>query len=175
MIFRGTWTSSRSRPVWTFLGSTRPRAVSCTWGRATPAINRCWGMKELRAALARKTWEYWWMKIWTWANNDRSQPRKQITSWAASKETWPAGQDRWFCCSLLLWWDPTWSPVSSTGALSTGKMWSCWSGSRGGPQTLSEGWHTSRTRKGRKSWEDGDGLFSRACCDSTRSNSFKRG
>ena len=32
----------------------------------------------------------------------------------------------------LLWWGPTWSPASSSGALSTGKTRNCWSGSRGG-------------------------------------------
>ena len=32
----------------------------------------------------------------------------------------------------LLCWDPTRSPVSSSGALSTGKTWTCWSGDRGG-------------------------------------------
>jgi len=30
--------------------------------------------------------------------------------------------------------DPTSSPASSSGAFSTGKTWTCWSGSRGGPQ-----------------------------------------
>ena len=28
---------------------------------------------------------------------------------------WPAGRGRWFCPSTLLWWDPTWSPASSSG------------------------------------------------------------
>jgi len=35
-------------------------------------------------------------------------------------------------CSTLV--RPTWSPASSSGALTTGKTWTCWSGSRGGPQ-----------------------------------------
>jgi len=26
-------------------------------------------------------------------------------------------------------WDLTWSPASSSGALSTGKTWTCWTGS----------------------------------------------
>ena len=47
-------------------------------------------------------------------------------------DLWPAGQGRWFCSSALLWWDPAWSPASSSGALSTGKTGICWSGSRGG-------------------------------------------
>ncbi|GAB0176370.1 cAMP-dependent protein kinase inhibitor alpha [Grus japonensis] len=33
------------------------------WGN--PSINTSWGMKGLRAALQRRTWEYWWMKSWT--------------------------------------------------------------------------------------------------------------
>ena len=32
----------------------------------------------------------------------------------------------------LLWCDPTWSPASSSGALSTEKTWTCWSRARGG-------------------------------------------
>jgi len=51
-----------------------------------------------------------------------------------------------------LWWDPTWSPASSCGVLSTGRTWTCWSGSRGGPQKFSEGWSTSPMRTGRESW-----------------------
>ena len=45
-----------------------------------------------------------------------SQPRRPTVYRAASKVVWPVGQDRWFCPSFLLWWDPTWSPVSSSGA-----------------------------------------------------------
>jgi len=32
----------------------------------------------------------------------------------------------------MVWLDSTWSPASSSGALSTGQSWSCWSGARGG-------------------------------------------
>ena len=53
-------------------------------------------------------------------------------SWAASKAVWPAGRGRGFCPSAPLWWDPTGSPASSSGALNTGETWTCWSGSRGG-------------------------------------------
>jgi len=53
-------------------------------------------------------------------------------SWAASRETWPAGQGRWFRPATPLWWEPTWSPASSSGAPSTRRTWTCWSGSRGG-------------------------------------------
>ena len=54
--------------------------------------------------------------------------------------------------SAPLWWDPTWSPASSYGALSTGKTWTCWRGSRGGPQKFSERWNTSPMRRGWASW-----------------------
>ena len=30
------------------------------------------------------------------------------------------------------WWEPTWSPATSSGSLSTGETWTCWSRSRGG-------------------------------------------
>ena len=46
----------------------------------------------------------------------------------------------------------TWSPESSSGALSTRRAWSCWSGSRGRPQKWSEDWSSSPTRKGWESW-----------------------
>jgi len=52
----------------------------------------------------------------------------------------------------LLWWDPTWSPASSSGVLSRGKTRTCWSGSRGGPQKWSEGWNSCSMRKGWESW-----------------------
>ena len=42
------------------------------------------------------------------------------------------GEERGFCPSAPLWWGPTGSPASSSGALSTGQNWSCWSGARGG-------------------------------------------
>ena len=124
---------------WTSWRSTRPRARSRIWVAATPAINTGWGMKGLRAALPRRTRGYSWMKSWMWGTNVRLQPRRPTTSWAASKAAWPAGRGRGFCPATLLWWDLTWSPASSSGALSTEKTWTCWSGSGGGPQILLEG------------------------------------
>ena len=41
-------------------------------------------------------------------------------------------QGRGFCPSAPLWWDPTGSPASSSGALRTGQTWTCWSRNRGG-------------------------------------------
>ena len=80
------------------------------------------------------------------------QPRKPTVSWAASREAWPVDQGRWFCRSALLGWDPTCSSVSSSGALSTGKTWTCWSRSREGLKKWSEGWKTSPIRTGWESW-----------------------
>ena len=78
---------------------------------------------------------------------------------------------------------------------STRRTWSCWSRSRGGPQRWSEGWNISPVRKGWESWgcsawrregcwealeqpsstyrKHGENIFSRACCNRTRNNSFK--
>ena len=109
-----------------------------------------WG--DLRAALWRRPWGYWWMKSWTWPSNVCSQPGRPTVPWAASRESWPAGWGGWFYPSAVLWWDPTWRPASSSGASSTGKTQTCWSGSRGDPQQWSEGWNTSPMRKGWESW-----------------------
>ena len=120
-------------------------------------------------------------------------PEGPTVSGAASKAAWPAGRGRAFCPSAPLWWDPTWSPVSSSGALSTGQTWSCWSGSRGGhkddPRAGASLLWGKAERVGavqpgegcgkifqyvkgayKKDW---DRLFSRACCNRTRCNGFK--
>ena len=46
----------------------------------------------------------------------------------------------------------TWSTESRPGAPSTKRMQSCWSGSRGGPQSLSEVQNTSHVKKKGGSW-----------------------
>ena len=147
-----TWTSWRGGPVWNSRSSTRSSTRSCTWVRATPAINTVWGIKEWKAALPRRTWGHRWMKSWIWATDVYLQPRRPTISWAASREARPAGWGREFCPSALLWWDLTWSPVSSSEALSTRRTRTCWSRSRGGPQKSSEGWSASSIRKGWESW-----------------------
>jgi len=95
---------------------------------------------------------YWWMKSWTWPSNASLQPRRPTLSLVASKAAWPAGRGKWFCPSALLWWDPTQSPASSSGALNTRRTWTCWSRFRGGPQKRSEGCSTSPVRSGWESW-----------------------
>ena len=138
------------------------------------------------------------MRSSTWAGSVRLQPRRPTISWATSPAAWVAGRGRGFCPSSLLWWDPTRSPTSSSGALSTGQTWSCWSGARGGHShdpraatpllwgkaervgALRPGEHKAPGRpycgfsalKGAYK-KDGDRLFSRACCDRTRDNGPK--
>lgn len=97
------------------------------------------GMKGLRGARWR-TWEHWWVQSWIRASRVHLQPRKPITSLAVSQAAWPAGWGKGFCSSTPLSWDPSWTNASSSGAPSTRKTQSCWSGSKGGPQRWSEGW-----------------------------------
>jgi len=54
--------------------------------------------------------------------------------------------------SALLLWGTTWSTTSSSGAFSTGMIWTYWSGSRGGPWRWSEDWSTSPESKRWESW-----------------------
>ena len=118
-------------------------------------------------------------------------------SWAASREAWPAGWGRGFCPSAPLWWDPAWSPPSSSGALSTRRTWSFWSGSKGGhrnDQSAGEPLLWGQVERvgavqpgeGKAPWrpysslpvlkgaynKDGENLFSGACCNRTRGNGF---
>ena len=82
----------------------------------------------------------------TWLSSVHSKPRRSTLFWAAPKEAWSADSGRGFCPSSPLWWDPTWSPPSSSGVPSTRKTWSCWSKCRGGRQKWSDGWNTSPMR-----------------------------
>jgi len=116
------------------------------------STNTGWVENVWRAAQRRKTWGCWLTRSSTWPSNVRLQPRKLILSWATSKETWPAGQRKGFCPYTPIWWGPTWSTVSSSGALSTRKTSTCWSGSRGGPQRWSEDWNIFAMRKDWESW-----------------------
>jgi len=101
MPSRGTWIVLRGGPVRTSWNSTRPSARSCTWVRAIPSTNTGWVKNRLRAAV-RRTWGCWLMRNSTWPGSVHLQPRRPTASWAAWKETWPAGQGRWFCPSALL-------------------------------------------------------------------------
>ena len=163
---------------------------------ATSGINTGWGMKGLRAVLRRRTWGYRWVKSWTWPSNVCSQPSRPIVPWAASPAVWAAGRGRGFYPSALLWWDPTWSPASSSGVFSTWRTWSCWSrsrrshknGQRAGTPLL---WRKAEKVVAAQDGEekapgtpycslkgaykkDGNKPFSRPCCDRTRGNDFKQ-
>jgi len=138
--------------VWTSCGSTRPSARSCTWIGATPVINTGWGVKRLRAALKEKD-----LGVLV----DEKLNMTQQCAVTAQKASGILGYITRRVSSRLrkgvlplcsLWWDLTWSPVSSPGALSTGKTRSCWSGPREGPQNWSAGWNTSPVRTGWESW-----------------------
>ena len=121
------------------------------------------------------------------------QPRRPTVSWAASKEAWPAGQRRWFCLSSLLWWDLTWSPASSSGALRPALEPSAQerhgpvgAGPEQGPLLWGKAERVGAVQAGEEKAADGliaafqylkgayrkdaDNLFSKACCDRTRSN-----
>jgi len=100
------------------------------------------------------------------------------------------------CLALLR---PPGSPAPSSGALSTGQSWSCWSGAGGGHKNDQRGGTTpllggqagraGAVQPGEEKAlgrpycslpvlkgtckKDGDKLFSRACCDRTRDNGFK--
>ena len=109
------------------------------------------------------------------------------------------GWGRGSCPSAPLCWDPPGSLASSSGALSTGQSWSCWSGARWGHKSDQRDGTTpllggqarragavplgEEKAQGRPYCglpvlkgtckKDGDKLFSRACCDRTRDNGFK--
>ena len=142
----------RGGSLWTLWSSTRPSAKPCTWVGAIQSTNTGWEKNGLRAVLPRRTCGCWLTGSSTQLCNVHSEPRKLTIPWAPSKAAWPAGRWRWFCPSVPLWWDATWSPTSSSGALSTRRTWNCWSRSRGGPWRWSKWWNTSPVRKGWESW-----------------------
>ena len=108
------------------------------------------------------------------------QPRKTIISWAPPKEAWPGVWGRWFSPFTPLWWDPTWSPASSSCIPSTRMTRRCWSRSRRGPQRWSERCEEKLTKEIVQPGEgscgfkiDEERLFTRACNDRKMGNGFK--
>jgi len=108
-----------------------------------------WEKNFSTAVLQRRIWEFQLMKSLVWVNGMCLQPRRPTVSWAAWREGWPAGRERWSSSSTM--GAPICSTVSRPGVLSKRRMKSCWSGSRGGLQRWSEGWSTSRMKKGQGS------------------------
>ena len=163
-----------------------------------PVSIQAGGWREWEQPLQRRTSGYWWMKSLTWAGNVCWQPRRPTASWAASRAAWPAGWGRWFWSSTLLWWDPTWSPVCSSGALSIRGHGAVGAGPEeghkdglraGAPFLWGKAERVGAVQPGEDKaagrpygrisvpeWayrKDGENIFSKACCDRTRSNSFK--
>lgn len=118
---------------------TEPSARCCTWTGTHPSVTA-------GCRLSRGTWQGWWKRGWAQGGNVHLQPSKPILSWAASKEVWPAGWNKWFCPATPLSWDLTWRAASSTRRTST-----CWSKSRGGARKWSDGWSTSSVRQTQRS------------------------
>jgi len=129
MPSRRTWTSWRSGPTWTSWGSTRPRAGF---------------LKDMVVQVFEK------LDI-TWPCVLAAQKANHILG--CIKRSVASSFRGEFCPAIPLWWEPTWSPASSCGALNTGKTWTCWNASRGGPQKWSEGWNTSPVRKVWGGWD----------------------
>lgn len=71
--------------------------------------------KWIESRPAKKDLGCWLKRNSTWAGNEYLQPKMPTLSWAASTESWPAGQGHWFSASTLLSWNPIWSTVFSWG------------------------------------------------------------
>ena len=95
----------------------------------------------IERSLAEKDLGYWVVKKSTWASNLHLQSQKATISWATSKEAWPAGEGRW-----LSHLRPC---VENSTALGP---WTCWSGSREGPQKFLKNWSTYPLKRGYENW-----------------------
>jgi len=71
-----------------------------------------------RGALQRRTWMSWWTESWPWVSSVLLWTKTSVVSWGALKKAWPAGCGR-RSSSALPWWGHIWSPVSSSGLLSS--------------------------------------------------------
>ena len=138
------------------------------------------------------------MRSSAWPSSVCLQPRRPTIPWAASPAAWPTDWRRGFCPSAPLLWDLPGSPSSSSGALSTGQTWTCWSragegnknGQRAGAPLLGgKAEKVGAVQPGEEKGpgrsycslpvpemackKAGEGLFTRACSDKTRGNGFK--
>ena len=91
-----------------------------------------WEKNSLQAALWRRTWGSRWTKSWTWARIAFMQSGKPTIPWAASTEGQQQG-GRWVCPPVLPTWGTFCRTASRPRALSTRRIQSWWSISRGGP------------------------------------------
>ena len=93
---RGIWVGwiVGRRPVgWS---STRP-------GATTPGNATGWGKSDWKAVQRKRTWDYWSMLSWTWANSMPKWPRRPMASWLVEEIVLPA-EGKWLSpCTQLLW------------------------------------------------------------------------
>ena len=109
--------------MWISWASARPSAKSCTWVRATPSINT---EQPCREGLGGTGGWKFGHKPPLCAHRPEGQPYPGLHQKQHGRQV--EGGDS----SSPLWWDLIWSPPFSSGALSAGKTWSCWSGAREG-------------------------------------------
>ena len=100
MPSKRSWTGWKSRPMWTWRGSTRLSATS--WVRTVTYADL--DKNSFRAVLQSRPQGSWLIKCWTWASSVHLQPQRPTVSWTASNEGWPAGRGKWFSPSTLLSW-----------------------------------------------------------------------
>ena len=152
MPFRETVISSKGGPLWTYWGSTKKSARFCTCVKVIPDMYTNWEKNSLKVALLRRTQVSWLTKNLMWASSVHLQSRKQMVSWIPSEEQWSAGTGKWLSPSTLPLWGLIWSTVSRSGSPRTGKMWSCWRGSRWGPWRWSKCCSTTPMKIGWRNW-----------------------
>ena len=134
---RGTWTSSRSGPLWTTWGSTRPSARSCTWVGATPAVN--WEQSGREVLGGTGGWK---------AEHELTEGKPYHGLHPQQCGQQVEGENS----APLLCSGETPPGLLRTALEPSDLFWTCWSRSRGGPQKWSEGWNTSPVGKGWESW-----------------------
>lgn len=106
MPSRGTHICLRSVSMGTSQGSIKPNPELFTWVKAFLRINMGWSTRRLtESSPAENKYRSWWLRGWTWAKNICSHSRKRNVSQAASKEVWPACQERdpplLLCCHKI--------------------------------------------------------------------------
>lgn len=94
------------------------------WG--SPWLTTQAGDELINNSPVQKDLGCWGMRGWTWAACAQGGLQQgQPYSGLHHKKHGQPGWGRWFSPSVLPWWDPTCCTVSSSGVLSTGKIWIC--------------------------------------------------
>lgn len=145
MSSRRIWWSSSIWPMGMSWSLRRPNTARYSWVRGTPVSTQA-GEWTDRAALMRRAWGCWWMRGWE-AGCDPSistySPESQRCAELHLNQCRQQGTECDFLPSTPFLWDPTWSPVSTSGILSTGKTQTCWIRPRGELPKWSGSWRTS--------------------------------